>query len=169
MFKIGTILALLSISVFASEHGGDTDIVQRTFNFVVFAGIVYYLVAEPLKSFLTGRTLSIENEIKQNATKIAEVQQHKEEAEKKLAQAKRQAGIIISDAKKEATIISDKMVKMAEQDIVMLGKQQSDLESLAESKMVKSVVDEVIKDIIKNSNIGLDQDSLTKTLLTKVS
>jgi len=169
MFKIGMILALLSISIFASEHGGETDIIQRTFNFLVFAGIVYYLVAEPLKNFLVGRTTSIENEFKDNAIKIAEVQSNKETAEKNLNQAKRQAGIIISDAKKEATLISDKMMKMADQEIEMLIKQQSELESLAENKMVKSVVDEVIQDIIKNGNIGLDQNSLTKTLLTKVS
>ena len=167
MFKIGTILALFSISLFASS--GETDIVERTFNFLVFAGIVYYLVAEPLKNFLTGRTLSIENEFKRNESKLEESKLAREKAEESLAQAKRQAGIIVADAKKEAQLISTKLEETFKSDALILEKQQNDLQNLEESKMVKLVVDEVIKDVIANGNIGLDQDSLTNTLLKKVS
>ena len=167
MFKIGTTLALFSLSLFASD--GETDIVERTFNFLVFAGIVYYLVAEPLKNFLTGRTLSIENEFKRNESKLEESKTAREEAEEALTQAKRQAGIIVADAKKEAQLISKRLEENFISDIAILEKQQSDLQALEESKMVKSVVDEVIKNIISNGNIGLDQDSLTNTLLKKVS
>ena len=105
IFKIGTILALFSFSLFASgdAHGGNTDIAERTFNFLVFAGIVYYLVAEPLKNFLTGRTLSIENEFKRNESKLEESKLAREKAEDALTQAKRQAGIIIADAKRGST------------------------------------------------------------------
>jgi len=169
ILKIGTILALFSLSLFASEHGGETDIVERTFNFLVFAGIVYYLVAEPLKSFLTGRTISIENEFKQNEIKLEESKSAKNEAEETLAKAKRDAGIIVSDAKKEAQLVANKLENNFQNDIETIEKQQDDLKSLEESKMMKSVVDEVIKNIIANHSIGLDQDSLTKTLVKKVS
>jgi len=171
IFKIGTILALFSFSLFASgdAHGGNTDIAERTFNFLVFAGIVYYIVAEPLKNFLTGRTLSIENEFKRNESKLEESKLAREKAKYALTLAKRQASIIIADAKKEAQLISEKLEITFNNDIFILKKQQDDLQTLEESKMVKSVVDEEIKYIIANGNIGLDQDSLTKTLLKKVS
>lgn len=167
MFKIGTILALFSLSLFASD--GETDIVERTFNFLVFAGILYYLLAEPLKNFLTERTLSIESEFKRNESRLKESKLARDKAEEALTQAKRQAGIIISDAKKEAQLISKRLEDNFISDIAILEKQQRDLQALEESKMVKSVVDEVIKDIISNGKIGLDQDSLTNTLLKKVS
>lgn len=169
MFKILSILSIFSLSLFASGGTGETDIIERTFNFVIFAGIVYYLVADPLKEFLTGRTLSFEKEFKKNETKLEESKLAKEKAEDLLVKAKRDAGLLIADAKKEAQLVSKKLEEICNNDIAILEKQQIELQSLDENKMAKSVVNEVIQDIINKSDIGLDQDSLTKSLLKKVS
>jgi F-type H+-transporting ATPase subunit b len=169
VFKISTILALFSISLFASSGGGETDIVERTFNFVIFAAILYYLVAEPIKKFLTGRTLSIESEFKRNEAKLEESKLAKEKAQEGLIVAKRKAGMLVADAKKEAQLIKTRLEENLVNDVQLLDKQQEELMALEESKMVKSVVEEVIGDIVTKSDVGLDQDSLTKTLLKKVS
>lgn len=44
-------LAFAPLALFASE-GAETDIIQRTVNFVIFAGILWYLLAEKIKAFL---------------------------------------------------------------------------------------------------------------------
>lgn len=167
VFKISTILALFSLSLFAS--GGETDIVERTFNFVIFAAILYYLVAEPIKKFLSGRTLSIEREFKRNEVRLEESRVAKEKAQEELISAKRRAGMIVADAKKEAQLVKTRLEENLASDMLILEKQQSELMALDENKIVKSVVEEVITDIITKSSVGLDQDSLTKTLLKKVS
>ena len=78
MLKIVPLLGLLTVSAFA--EGGETDIIARTFNFIIFAGIIYYLIAEPLKSFFENRTLSIENQFKKNQEKLKESEEAKKEA-----------------------------------------------------------------------------------------
>jgi len=34
--------------------GRATDFIPRIFNFLIFAGILYYLLASPIKNFFTG-------------------------------------------------------------------------------------------------------------------
>ena len=56
MSRILVIMLMISTYALASdaEHAG-TDIVQRTVNFVLFAGLVWYLVAEPAKKLLCSK------------------------------------------------------------------------------------------------------------------
>ena len=168
IFRISAILALFSFSLFASDSG-ETDIVARTFNFVIFASILYYLIAEPLKKFLSDRTLSIENEFKRNERRLEESRVAKEEAEANLISAKRKAGMMVIDAKKEAQLIKAKLEDGLNSDLALLDKQQKELMEFDENQMVRSVVEEVIQNIVKDNNIGLDQETLTKTLIKKVS
>ena len=103
MLKIVPLLGLLTVSAFA-EGGGETDIIARTFNFIIFAGIIYYLIAEPLKSFFENRTLSIENQFKKNQEKLKE----SEEAKKEAAQKVKLTFIVEELTKKENVQVSDK-------------------------------------------------------------
>lgn len=166
MLKIVPLLGLLTISAFA--EGGETDIVARAFNFLIFAGIIYYLIAEPLKSFFENRTLSIENQFKKNQEKLKESEEAKKEAEEFLAEAKRKAGIIVADANREIKIIGKQLDKSCENELKALEKQFQDLELLETSKMKRVVVAEVIQESF-NSDIGLDSKSLTEVIVRKVA
>ena len=54
-------LALAPMALFAQEGAEtDYDIVQRTVNFIIFAGILWYLLADKIKAFFADRTLSIQ-------------------------------------------------------------------------------------------------------------
>ena len=44
-------LALVPVALFANEGAKETDIVQRTVNFIIFAGILWYLLADKIKAF----------------------------------------------------------------------------------------------------------------------
>jgi F-type H+-transporting ATPase subunit b len=171
MFRKISILLILSISTLlanSGEHSGGSDIIERTFNFVVFASLVYYLVAEPLKNFLNNRTNSIENEFKKIDANLQDSKDALENAKLQVANVENNSKTIISDAKKEADLISNKIKSNLETELAILEKQHSELVELEKTKMVKIVVDEVLQEILKGDN-GLDQDSLTKTLLKKVS
>ena len=54
-----------------AEHGG-TDIVQRTVNFLLFAGLVWYLVGEPVKNYFASRSQGISDELKKVQEKLNE-------------------------------------------------------------------------------------------------
>ena len=166
MLKIVPLLGLLTVSAFA--EGGETDIIARTFNFIIFAGIIYYLIAEPLKSFFENRTLSIENQFKKNQEKLKESEEAKKEAENFLREAKRKAGIIVADANREIEIIGKQLDKNCENELKALEKQFQDLELLETSKMKRAVIAEVIRESF-NSDIGLDNKSLTEVIVRKVA
>lgn len=68
---------MLMISTYALASSGsaehaDTDIVQRTVNFLLFAGLIWYLVAEPAKNYFTSRSNSIADEMKKVQDKLKE-------------------------------------------------------------------------------------------------
>ena len=70
------LMAMIAVVTFASEHAPvaevETDIIQRTVNFLIFAGIVYYLIAEPVKAYFTGRTQGIADELEKVQNRLKE-------------------------------------------------------------------------------------------------
>jgi len=65
--------------VFASGHeaaGGETDFLPRLVNFIIFAAILYYFVADLIKNFFTGRSKEI-------SSKLEEVQNRLKATKKK--------------------------------------------------------------------------------------
>jgi F-type H+-transporting ATPase subunit b len=163
------LIATFTLSASGGEGGGQTDIIERAFNFFIFAGILYYLIAEPIKNFLSDRTLSIENEFKRNEKRIEDSKVEKEKAQEELIQAKRQAETIISDAKKEVELAVINLEKSFQSDVSTMEKQHSDLKELEERKMVQSVVEGIVSKMLSKDGIGLDEESLSKALVKKVS
>ncbi|EJF07444.1 F0F1-type ATP synthase, beta subunit [Thiovulum sp. ES] len=170
MIRFITLFLMTTFSLLASggeEHA--TDIVERTFNFVIFAGILYYLIAEPIKTFLSDRTLSIENEFKKNEQRIEDSKLEKEKAEAELISAKKQAETIVVDAKNEVELAVVNLEKAFQNDLSTLEKQNKDLKELEERKMVQAVVREEVEKLLSKDGIGLDEESLSKALVKKVS
>ena len=52
--------------------GREHDFWQRVLNFSIFAGLIYYLVANPIKEFFKGRSGDISNQIKEIEAKLQE-------------------------------------------------------------------------------------------------
>ncbi len=65
MSRILVLTLMISTYAFASggAEGAGTDIVQRTVNFLLFAGLIWYLIAEPVKSYFAGRSQGIADEL----------------------------------------------------------------------------------------------------------
>jgi len=167
------IMAMIAAVTFASEHteatGAETDIIQRTVNFLIFAGIVYYLIAEPVKNYFTGRTQGIAGELEKVQTRLKESKAAKEAANAKIDEAKVLAEEIMNSCKKENVIINEKMAAQLEFDLTNLEKQQSDIMGLEKRQMVRSLVEEVLSDALTQDDSVLDKSVFADIILKKVA
>jgi len=169
--KILLPLLFVSASLFASEHAADagTDIVQRTVNFVIFAGILWYLLAEPVKNYFGGRSKSIADELQKVQERLRESKQAKEAAEAKISEATNLAEEIMKAASKEGKILNEKILKQCDADIENLQKQSAALMALEQRKMVRQLVDEIMDDVLAQESSALDKEAMAGILMKKVA
>lgn len=167
------IMTMIAAVTFAAEHAEiaevETDIVQRTVNFLIFAGIVYYLIAEPVKAYFTGRTKTIATELEKVQDRLKESKAAKEAANAKIDEAKKLAEEIMSSCKKENVIINEKMASQLEFDLTNLEKQQADIMGLDKRQMVRDLVEEVLADALTQDSSVLDKDAFAEIILKKVA
>lgn len=166
-------MAMMAALAFASDHAAaaevETDIVQRTVNFLIFAGIVYYLIAEPVKAFFTGRTQTIADELEKVQDRLKESKSAKETANAKIDEAKVLAEEIMSSCKKENVIINEKMATQLDFDLNNLQKQQDDIMGLEKRQMVRNLVEEVLSDALTGDASVLDKEAFADIILKKVA
>ncbi len=160
-------ILILPIALFANE--GGTDIVPRTINFLIFAAILYRYVAAPLKNFFKSRSKEIVDTLQSIQEKVEESKRAKEEAEKKLEEAKVLAKTIIEDAKKEAEL----MVRKIEQDTIneleLLDKYQEERQEIERRKMVKSIVAHTVDSLFAENLKAIDSSELVNIVMKKVA
>ncbi len=161
----------LSSLVFASgaAAGAETDIVQRTVNFLLFVGILWYLLAKPVKNYFTGRSASIAQELQSVQDKLNESVQKKKDALAKISEAEKQAIEILEIAKKESKILNDTILEQCEADLENLEKSHKAKLELAQRKMVSTVVEEVLEEVIAKSSQEFNKDAMVNVILKKVA
>ncbi|MBV5321798.1 MAG: F0F1 ATP synthase subunit B [Sulfuricurvum sp.] len=171
MGKIIVTVLLLSTYLFGSDVGaeGSTDIVQRTVNFLIFAGILFYILAEPLKNYFSGRSTGIANELEKVQERLRESKRLKDAAEHKIEEAERFASELAESSKKENKILSDKILTQCEQELEIIAKQSVSLMELDKRKMVRDVVSDVMNDVMQNSGEALGKEAMTEILKKKVA
>ena len=148
---------------------GSTDIIQRTVNFVLFAGIVWYLIAEPAKNFFAGRSQDIADELEKVQQRLKESKAAKDAADQKIEDAKKTAEEIMIACKKENVIINDKMAAQLDTDIKNAEKTQDTTMDLKQREMVREVVDSVIGDVLNQDDSGINKDEFSNIILKKVA
>ena len=171
MGKIIVTVLLLSAYLFGSDaHAeGSTDIIQRTVNFLIFAGIMVYILAEPVKNYFGGRSAAIANELEKVQERLRESKRLKEAAEHKVEEAERFAAELAESSKKENKILADKILVQCEQELEIIAKQNDVLMELEKRKMVREVVAEVMNDVMNSSNEALGKEAMTEILKKKVA
>lgn len=171
MSKILLPLLFVSVSLFANEHAaeGGTDIVQRTVNFVIFAGILWYLLAEPVKNFFGGRSQDIADELQKVQDRLKESKQAKEAAEAKVAEAEKLAEEIVAAASKEGKILNEKILKQCDADLETMSKQGGAGMELEQRKMVRNLVNEIMDDVLAQESSALDKDAMAGIIMKKVA
>jgi len=162
-------LALAPVALFASSEGAETDIVQRTVNFLIFAGILWYLLADKIKAFFAERTSSIQAELDKVQDTLKASQDKVTDAQKKLAEAKKIATEIVEGAKADIDSVKQKVATAVDSDIENLNKNLEEMMKVEISKAKKEVVTQVLEELLSSENIKLTQDELANIVLKKVA
>lgn len=165
LFILAPVLLLAS----GGEGSGTTDIIPRTINFLIFAAILYYLIAQPAKEFYLGRKGDIANRLDSIQVKLRESNSKKELALQKVEEAKVSARAIVETAKKEALILSEKIASDSMSDIENLDKAFNDKMIIEKRQMTRMVVSDVLDEMFKEGSISLDQDEIVKIINQKVA
>jgi F-type H+-transporting ATPase subunit b len=161
----------MSTYALASGHdeGAQTDIVQRTVNFLLFAGLIWYLVAEPVKSYFAARSKAISDELQKVQEKLNESIALKKEALSKITEAEKYASALEVTSKKENKLINDKMMLQCESELEILSKQNASLMDFEQRKMVRSVVENVLSEVLSQSADSFDTEAMANVILKKVA
>ena len=171
MNRIFFTLLIASVSALASGGAaeGGTDIVPRTINFLIFVGIIWYLVAEPIKGYFTGRSKGIADELDKVQVKLRESKESKEAAVQNVADAKAHAAEIIASAEKEKSILHDSVMNQCDADLENLVNQNGAVMDLEQRRAVRDVVNEIMDDVMVEASVTLDKEKMAQIIMKKVA
>ncbi len=162
-------LALLPILAFASEGEGGTDIVARTLNFIIFAVILYYLIANPIRNFFKQRRESIASKLEEVQNRVEETKVLKEKAQKELEEAKESAKSLIETTHKEIALLKEKYKKDLELELSVLEKGYEERMEIESRKLARETIKEFLDEMFKKEGAVLDEKSLVNILLKKAA
>lgn len=168
MIKLLTTLIFLTSAAFASD-GHDSDIVARTINFVIFAGGMYYLIGDKVKTIFTDRSAAIQADLQRVQDRVKESKLAKEVGERKVEEAKKVAAEFLATSKKEGVLLNERIHEQMLLDLASIESQHKTLISFEQREMVGSVVDELMRDVLSDENMPLDNDLITDIMLKKVA
>ncbi len=169
-------LALLLLPVFAFASGsaegsesGETDIFWRLINFLIFFGILYYLLADKIKAYFKGREEGIAGRLSEVEEKLKEAKVEKEAASQKAKDAEGTASELIDAAKKEADLMTVKINEALAHDKAQLEKSYADRIEIEAKKMKKEVVNEVLEEMFASDSATISNDDLLNIIKKKVA
>jgi len=151
------------------QTGRENDFFPRLVNFGIFAGIIYYLLANPIKDFFKGRSEGIAEQLSEIEEKLKAVKTEQKEAQARLSKNEDRAKEIISDAHKEAKILADKIATSNKNDLILLEKQLEEKMNLEERKVAREAIDEVLSENITTDDILLDETKVVDIISKKVA
>jgi len=111
------LIIFIGAFLFASEGVGETDIVVRVINFLIFVAILWYLIGDKVIGFFRERKEKIANKFQEVEKKLKKTKEQKELLKAKLEEAKIKANEIVEDSKKEAEVIYNDIIKEAKEEV----------------------------------------------------
>jgi F-type H+-transporting ATPase subunit b len=172
--------ALASEAAHGGGHGGIDpaklpDLLYRTINFLVFAGILIKLVAKPAKAFFSQRSQDVAQTLEELEAKRAAAEAAVKAAEARLAEVAREYEAIIqqylAEGEMEKAKILDKANAVAERikDMARVSIEQETKK--AAQTLKEEVVDQATQlamDLIRKKATPTDQQGLVEEYLKKV-
>ena len=170
MSRILVLLLMISTYALASEaeHAGS-DIVQRTVNFLLFAGLIWYLVGEPAKNFFASRSQAIADALKKVQEKLDESLTHKKEALAKISDAEKFAEELAVSSKKENKILNDNIMLQCDVELEAMVKQHASKKDFEQRNMVRDVVETIVAETLDQSTEIFDREAMANVILKKVA
>jgi F-type H+-transporting ATPase subunit b len=172
-------VAVASEAAGAGEHGISpakiTDFIWRTVNFVVFAGILIFLVVKfKAKDFFARRAQDIAQTLSDLEARKAEVAQALAEAEARLAQVAAERDKIIQTFLAEGELEKAKILEKADQvaarikEMAALTIEQETRKAVRDLKQeVVDLATQMAEDLLKKKVTAADQQGLVEEYLKK--
>jgi F-type H+-transporting ATPase subunit b len=174
-----SLLVIPAVLLASSGHGEESrylvqtgranDFWPRTVNFIIFASILYYLLANPIKSFFQNRKKDIADQLKDIEAKLQVAKDAEKDAQGRLEESTNSSDKIIEDAHEEAKILADKISEASVNELKIMGKQLEEKISLEERKSVRETIDEVLTQNITNDDILVDEAKVVDIIAKKVA
>jgi F-type H+-transporting ATPase subunit b len=146
-----------------------SDFKYRVLNFTVFAGILYYLIANPIKDYFVGRTEGIANKLEEIEEKLQASKNERLAAEENLVKAETKAKEIVTNAENEAKIISDNIAEKNSTALDILEQQAAEKQALASKKATQTTINELLNENFDNSDIAVDEAKVVSLVSGKVA
>lgn len=147
----------------------NSDIIERTINFIIFVAILWYLLKNRIKIALKDRQDKIASQLNAVQDRLNQSKLKKEEAMKSLEDSKKLADEIIANAKKEASMIASNMQNQCKNDIAMIKKNHEELLSFEQKRMNRMVINEILDELLSDKNIALDKKDYINILTKRVA
>jgi F-type H+-transporting ATPase subunit b len=160
---------VVPLTLFASDANVETDILERTVNFFIFAAMIYYLLADKLKAFFVDRTKSIQADLDKVQDLLKASKSKVSDAKFEIENAKKIADELIESANGDVEAIKKKVEVALEQEMAFLSKSFDDKTKLESRKVKKEVVQNVLNQLLSDENIKLSQHELTNIISKKVA
>jgi F-type H+-transporting ATPase subunit b len=170
------ILSILALSLFstillAAGHSGhvETDIIPRTVNFSIFAALVYYLLADKIKSFFASRSNGIAKSFSEVEEKIKASRLATETAKAKKDEAKKIGDELIIASNADAKHQAIRIVENAKLEAISIRKHAIEDMELLKRRTITEVVTNSLNEIISQDGLGVDDTELGEVLARKVA
>lgn len=166
------LLLFLPMFAFASMATGaepDYDIVARTINFVIFAAILYYFIANPIKNAYKSRIEGIEKSLTRSREKIQAAKAKEEQARAKVAAAREAADDLLKTSKIEAEQLAAKIEKDTAVALNFLSENNEEQKEFARRASLRKTVGSVLEEAFDDSSIKIDEKGLVDLIIKKVS
>ena len=164
----------------AGAHGGETperiwDLIFRAINFIIFFGVLFYLLRKPLKQALGGRRDSIQKELQDLEAKKEEANRKFQALEKRISNIKEERETILAEFKVEGEKEKQKIIDNAQKtasrivDSAQITIQQ-EIQKAGQSlkqEMSETAV-RMAEELLKKNITENDQKSMIGEYLTKV-
>jgi len=152
-----------------AQTGRETDFFPRIFNFIIFASLLYYLLANPIKTFFKERKEGIASQLREIEEKLQAAKNEKKEAQTRVVESEKKAIQILDDAKKEAVHLSDKIIQSNQNDLKNMDKQAEEKMNFEEKKSAREVIEEILSENITNYDIMIDAKKVVDIVSKKVA
>jgi len=151
------------------QTGRENDFWPRVVNFTIFAALLYYLVANPIRDFFKGRSAGIATQLSEIEEKLQAAKDEKKEAQARLNASEKKAEELLVDAKAEAVILAEKIATANQNELASLEKQLEEKMTLEERKSAREAIDEVLSENITTDDINLDEKKVVEIISKKVA
>jgi len=157
------------VTRYMTQTGRENDFWPRVVNFTIFAALLYYLVANPIKNFFKDRSAGIAAQLSEIEEKLQAAKDEKKEAEARLEASEKKAEEILVDAQAEAVLLAEKIAVANENELKQLEKQLEEKMSLEERKSARDTIDEVLSENITADDINIDVNKVVDIIAKKVA